>query len=193
MNTRRFVRAFSLVVLMSGMLLGLMSQPLEAGAKSGGAPQVVVISLDGARADIVEAFLRSGVLDKNVGLGRLDSRGVVARQNITLTPSLTAVSHIGTATGSSSAQNDIPSNTFYPVAATIGTSISGFAAPIGWWLIGSSRGQVAQGRAEKSPPCRGRGGCSRNYRDRRRCLKSGWPHGRESLRRILRFAGRSAR
>jgi hypothetical protein len=88
MNTRRLVRAFSLVALMSGMLLGLMSRPLEAGAKSGGAPQVVVISLDGARADIVEAFLRSGVLDKNVGLGRLDSRGVVSRQNITLTPSL---------------------------------------------------------------------------------------------------------
>src|SRR5262245_48152780 len=114
MNKRRFVRTFSHVILASAMLLGLVSRPVEAGARSGDAPQVVVISLDGARADIVEAFLGSGVLDKKVGLGRLDSRGVVARQNVTLTPSLTAVSHIGIATGSSSAQNDIPSNTFHP-------------------------------------------------------------------------------
>jgi len=94
-------------------------------------PQVVVISLDGAQPDLVEHFLRTGVLDKKTGLGRLKARGVVADQNITVTPSLTAVAHIAIATGSSAPHNDIPSNTFHPIVASIGTSISGFAAPIG--------------------------------------------------------------
>jgi hypothetical protein len=131
----RLLRTLCLVAAMSGALLEPASQPAHAGAKAGGAPQVVVISLDGARADIVQAFLESGVLDKKVGLGRLDTHGVVARQNITLTPSLTAVAHIGIATGSGSAHNDIPANTFHPVAASIGTTISGFAAPIGGYSL----------------------------------------------------------
>jgi hypothetical protein len=36
-------------------------------------------------------------------------------------------------------------------------------------------------------------GAYRIHWDRHRCSKSGWPHGRESLLRISRFAGRSAR
>src|SRR5262245_47841415 len=52
-------------------------------------PQVVVISLDGAQADIVEHYLKTGVLDRKTGLGRLKARGVVADQNITVTPSVT--------------------------------------------------------------------------------------------------------
>ena len=97
--------------------------------------QVVVISLDGAKPDLIRQYLQSGVLDKRTGLGRLSKHGVVADQNITATPSLTAVSHIAIATGSTSAHNDIPANTFHPVAAGIGTGISGFAAPIGGYAL----------------------------------------------------------
>src|SRR5262245_45646391 len=135
MTTPRVVRSLCIATALIGALVGVLRSPADAGAKQDGAPQVVVISLDGARADVVQSFLDSGVLDKNVGLGRLDTHGVVARQNITLTPSLTAVAHIGITTGSSSAMNDIPSNTFHPVAASIGTSISGFAAPIGGYSL----------------------------------------------------------
>ncbi|PYN85936.1 MAG: phosphodiesterase [Candidatus Rokuibacteriota bacterium] len=98
-------------------------------------PQVVVISLDGARPDLVEHYLKTGVLDRKTGLGRLKARGVAADQNITVTPSVTAVAHIAIATGSTAAHNDIPLNTFHPVAASIGTSISGFAAPIGGYQL----------------------------------------------------------
>jgi hypothetical protein len=49
-------------------------------------PQVVVISLDGARPDLVEDFLEDRVLDRKTGLGRLKTHGVVAKQNITVTP-----------------------------------------------------------------------------------------------------------
>jgi predicted AlkP superfamily pyrophosphatase or phosphodiesterase len=97
--------------------------------------QVVVISLDGAKPDLIERYLRTGVLDRTRGLGALARHGVVADQNITATPSVTAVSHIAIATGSTAAHNDIPANSFHPVGATIGTSISGFAAPIGGYRI----------------------------------------------------------
>jgi predicted AlkP superfamily pyrophosphatase or phosphodiesterase len=98
-------------------------------------PQVVVISLDGAQPDLVERYLRSGVLDRKRGLGRLERHGIVSEQNITATPSLTAVAHIAIATGSTAPHNDIPANTFHPVAAPITTSISGFAAPIGGYRL----------------------------------------------------------
>ena len=94
-----------------------------------------MISLDGAQPDLVEHYLKTGVLDRKTGLGRLKARGVVAEQNITTTPSVTAVAHIAIATGSTAPHNDIPLNTFHPVAATIATSISGFGAPIGGYQL----------------------------------------------------------
>jgi predicted AlkP superfamily pyrophosphatase or phosphodiesterase len=98
-------------------------------------PKAVLISLDGAKPELVERYLRNGVLDRRGGLGRLRARGIFAHRNITATPSVTAVSHIAIATGSTAVHNDIPANTFHPVAATIGTSLSGFGAPIGGYQI----------------------------------------------------------
>src|SRR5882672_384594 len=88
-------------------------------------PKVVLISLDGAKPDLIRKYLDEGVLPRDGGLAKL-SRGVVARQNVTATPSLTAVSHIAIATGSTAVHNDIPSNTFHNVAAPITASASGF-------------------------------------------------------------------
>src|ERR1700704_2025539 len=97
-------------------------------------PKVVLISLDGAKPDLIQKFLDQGVLLKDGGLAKL-SRGVVARQNVTATPSLTAVAHIAIATGSSAVHNDIPSNSFHNVAAPITASASGFGAAIGGYRI----------------------------------------------------------
>jgi predicted AlkP superfamily pyrophosphatase or phosphodiesterase len=99
------------------------------------APRVILISLDGARPDVIKEYLRRGVLDWNTGLGRLVRHGVVADRNVTVTPSLTAVSHIAIATGSTATHNDIPANTFHAVVTPIGSSISGFGAPIGGYRI----------------------------------------------------------
>ena len=99
------------------------------------APRVVLISLDGAKPDLIRHYIRSGVLSPHRGLGLLSRRGVVARQNITATPSLTAVSHIAIATGSTAAHNDIPANFYHPVAAPITSGISGFGGPIGGYNI----------------------------------------------------------
>src|SRR5262245_58384333 len=98
-------------------------------------PQVVVISLDGAKPDLIQHYHRTGVLDRRKGLGALARHGVAAEQNVTITPSVTAAAHIAIATGSISAHNDIPANTYHPVGSTIGTSLSGFAAPIGGYQI----------------------------------------------------------
>jgi len=100
-----------------------------------GAPRVVLISLDGAKPDLVEKYLKDGSLDPHSGLGRLKEHGVVAEQNITATPSVTAVAHIAIATGSTAVHNGISANSFHPVGASIVTSTSGFAAPIGGYQI----------------------------------------------------------
>src|SRR5262249_5461415 len=97
-------------------------------------PKVVLISLDGAKPDFIQKFIDEGVLPPDGGLARV-SRGAVALQNITASPSLTAVAHIAIATGSTAVHNDIPSNTFQAIVAPIASSISGFAAPIGGYQI----------------------------------------------------------
>jgi len=132
------MRVLRIVLRACLLAAGLAAVPIASFAwtednhdRRGSRPQVVVISLDGAQPELVERYLRNGVLDRRTGLDRLRHHGVVAEQNITATPSVTAVSHIAIATGSTAPHNDIPLNTFHPVAATIGTSISGFGAPIG--------------------------------------------------------------
>ncbi|HEX7935515.1 MAG TPA: alkaline phosphatase family protein, partial [Paraburkholderia sp.] len=101
------------------------------GGHHGRKPRVVMISLDGAKPDFIQKFIEEGVLPRDGGLARLSRRGAVALQNVTASPSLTAVSHIAIATGSTAVHNDIPSNTFQPIVGPISSSISGFAAPIG--------------------------------------------------------------
>ncbi|WP_265441961.1 alkaline phosphatase family protein [Bradyrhizobium sp. SEMIA] len=93
--------------------------------------QVVLISLDGAKPNFIQQFIEEGVLPRDGALARLSRHGAVALQNVTASPSLTAVSHIEIATGSNAVHNDIPSNTFQAAVAPISSSISGFAAPIG--------------------------------------------------------------
>ncbi|MCS3896746.1 putative AlkP superfamily pyrophosphatase or phosphodiesterase [Bradyrhizobium japonicum USDA 38] len=94
-------------------------------------PPVVVISLDGAKPDFIQQFIDEGVLPRDGALARLSRHGAVAQQNITASPSLTAVSHIEIATGSTAVHNDIPSNTYQAIVGPVTSSLSGFAAPIG--------------------------------------------------------------
>ena len=98
-------------------------------------PKVIVISLDGATPALIEAYLANKVLPTNSGIGLLRSQGSRAIQNVTETPSLTAVSHLSIATGSTAVHNNVPSNTFHPVAAPITATLSGFGAPIGGYTI----------------------------------------------------------
>lgn len=119
------------VLTMIVSLLFLLGDPSMAFAT----PRVIVISLDGAKPDLVERYLALGVLDSRTGLGRLRRAGARAEQNVTATPSVTAVSHIAIATGSTAVHNDIPANTFHPVGAPIATSVSGFGAPIGGYAL----------------------------------------------------------
>ena len=70
------------------------------------APKVILVSLDGASPRFVNEYLASGVLLPNEGIGRLQNVGFSALQNVTVTPSLTAVGHIAIATGSTAVKND---------------------------------------------------------------------------------------
>ncbi len=113
------------------------------------APKVIVISLDGATPRLVEDYLARGVLPADRGLGLLRREGVRARQTVTVSPSLTAVSHIALATGSTAAANDIVGNSFSLLASPFGTTVSGFSAPIGGYaLTGATASPSASPTAE---------------------------------------------
>jgi len=165
-------------------------------------PKVVLISLDGAKPDFIDRYLELGVLPRDGGLARV-SRGVIARQNVTANPSLTAVSHIAIATGSTAVHNDIPSNTFQAVAAPITSSVSGFAAAIGGYQI-TPAGALAKsdrralvGQAAPARQEGGRGDVARRgrrrYRDQRCRGSAGTADPRHRLCgavRCIRRAGR---
>jgi predicted AlkP superfamily pyrophosphatase or phosphodiesterase len=98
-------------------------------------PKVILISLDGATPRLLNQYLEDGSIPQNEGLGLLKNKGVVADQNITCTPSLTAACHVAIATGSTSARNDINANSFHLIASPFNQNISGFAAPIGGYTF----------------------------------------------------------
>jgi hypothetical protein len=129
--SRRISRPGSKVALRTVIALVALFLARSAGA----APKVVLISLDGATPRIAEAFLETGVLPRDQGLGLLRRAGVVAERNVVITPSLTAPSHIAIATGSSAARNDISANTFHLLASPFTTTVSGFSAPIGGYSL----------------------------------------------------------
>src|SRR5262249_57363842 len=86
------------------------------GSKS---PKVVLISLDGAKPDLIQKFIDEGVLPKHGGLATL-SRGVVARQNVTATPSLTAVAPIASPPRPRPRPHDPPPHTLPPLRSPAG-------------------------------------------------------------------------
>ncbi|PPS42397.1 phosphodiesterase [Chroococcidiopsis sp. TS-821] len=112
-------------------------------------PKIIVISIDGAMPSTVDRYLSTGVLKSDRGIGRLKRRGVSAKQNITVTPSLTAPAHIAIGTGSTAVSNNINANNFHLVVSPFAQNISGFAAPIGGYSIGrdgpvNDRAQTAE-------------------------------------------------
>ena len=94
-------------------------------------PPVVIISLDGAKPDFIQQFIDEGVLPRDGGLARLSRHGAVAVQNITASPSLTAVSHIEIATGRPPSTTTFPRTPSRRSSGRATSSLSGFAAPIG--------------------------------------------------------------
>jgi predicted AlkP superfamily pyrophosphatase or phosphodiesterase len=106
-----------------------------ATATNIGRAPVVLISLDGATPRLVNEYLNTGVLNPREGLGLLRNNGVMALQNITCSPSLTAACHTTLNSGATTAKHDVPANGFHLVASPFKSNISGFAAPIGGYAI----------------------------------------------------------
>lgn len=116
------------------------------------APKVVLISLDGATPRLIEQYFTSGALSSNTGLGLLRSKGVNARINETVSPSLTAVGHVAIATGSSAAKNNVVANSFHLVASPFNLNISGFGAPIGGYCTECGPGGPGPSSAPTAEP-----------------------------------------
>lgn len=122
-------------LISAACLLIIAAPAIAAELTQATAPKVILISLDGATPWLLDQYLASGAISPNQGLGLLKNQGIVAQQNITVTPSLTAPAHIAIATGSTAANNDINANNFHLVASLFDRNISGFAAPIGGYSI----------------------------------------------------------
>lgn len=125
-----FSKSLALVVFAAALTIfvhSMAATPATATKHS----QVIVISLDGATPPLVDRYLNSGAMNQKEGIGLLQSQGITAKQNVTITPSLTAPAHIAIGTGSNAARNDINANSFHLVASPFNQNISGFAAPIG--------------------------------------------------------------
>lgn len=130
-----------LIKLVLGLIavVGLtLTGSLVALAEVANPPKVIVISLDSGNPQTLREFWQQGVLKTDAGLGQIAQRGVFARRNITITPSVTAPGHIAIATGSTAARNDITANTFHLVRSAINRAVSGFGAPIGGYDLGAT-------------------------------------------------------
>lgn len=135
MASRRWSRLACAPVAAATLIAGVAHPAFAQGQGKNAAPKVVLISLDGARPDIVNTYLNAGILPADKGIASLKARGTYAVQNVTANPSLTAVAHIAIATGSTAVNNDIPANTFKALVQPANQSLSGFAAPIGGYHI----------------------------------------------------------
>ena len=129
--SHNFFKRFSILVLAVFLLTITVHSVTAQLAPATGRPKVILISLDGGQPDMVNKYLASGVLSPNQGLGLLKSHGIVAKQNITCNPSLTAACHILIGSGSNSASTDVVANSFELLASPLGRTVSGFNAPIG--------------------------------------------------------------
>ncbi|NJN87954.1 MAG: hypothetical protein HC881_18745, partial [Leptolyngbyaceae cyanobacterium SL_7_1] len=58
------------------------------------APKVILLSLDGATPPLVDRYIFNDPVESQRGLGWLKQHGMMALQNVTVTPSLTAPSHV---------------------------------------------------------------------------------------------------
>ncbi len=126
-----FGKRFALIVLaafISAVVTHLLTATPAIATRHS---QVIVISLDGATPRLLDQYFDKGIISENEGIGLLRSQGIAARQNVTITPSLTAPAHIAIGTGSNAARNDINANSFHLVASPFNQNINGFAAPIG--------------------------------------------------------------
>jgi predicted AlkP superfamily pyrophosphatase or phosphodiesterase len=103
--------------------------PAASPAETGPPRKVILLSLDGAAADVLQQLHREGALTAG-GFERFFREGQVADRLVPVNPTLTAVNHISLATGYPASQTGIVSNRFHPAGAPFLDNVSGFAAPI---------------------------------------------------------------
>lgn len=88
-----------------------------------GRPKVVVLCLDGARADYVVKFIADGTMPN---LAKLVERGVKAEYAQSIDPTLTAAAHASIATGTYPDKTGLVANTFRVPHQYIYQTVSGF-------------------------------------------------------------------
>lgn len=116
-RNRRAYRWTGLTLLLSFLLVAFQPGGLEAQQSGPNGPadrpqHVVLLSIDGARTDLVQDFADEGVLPN---MKRLIDDGVFAEGAIPVLPPVTAPSHASIITGASPSRTGIVSNAFRTV------------------------------------------------------------------------------
>jgi len=119
-----------------GFLVLLLALPCVLVAAAPPAPaaaekprKVILLSLDGAGAEMLHQLHKEGALSAG-GFESFFRDGQVADRMLPVNPTITAVNHISLATGYPPAQTGIVSNRFHPPGAPFLDTVSGFSAPI---------------------------------------------------------------
>jgi predicted AlkP superfamily pyrophosphatase or phosphodiesterase len=119
-------RRCPLVLAVAAVVFGLScrSGPPVAGR----AKRVVIVSYDGAGADLVWSWIERGVVDDRDGLRWMAEEGFAVRRVHPVEPTLTAVNHVALATGLPPARTGLVSNSFRHSGSAISERVSGFDA-----------------------------------------------------------------
>ncbi len=127
---RRILSTAAALLLLLTPVSGCRSGAPEA-TSAHGPRRVVLVSYDGAGADLVWRWLEEGVLTAPGGVGEMVAAGTSARRVRMVNPTLTSVNHISLATGAEPGSTGIVSNFFHRPGQKITNGVSGFSASIG--------------------------------------------------------------
>ena len=118
------------IVFLLSILLSLCANGrVESRDKSSSTP-TILISFDGAQAQVIEKLLKSGKLPANGGFAKLISEGTQAQGMTAVLPTVTATNHITLATGAYPERTNIPANTFHLTDTPLTATTSGFGTEI---------------------------------------------------------------
>ncbi len=93
-------------------------------AESG--PMVVVLSLDGARADLTQGYMADGTMP---ALARLEAQGAMAQYALSVDPPLTAAAHASLATGAYPAQTSVVSDRYHRPGEDLNSPVDALEQP----------------------------------------------------------------
>jgi predicted AlkP superfamily pyrophosphatase or phosphodiesterase len=129
MSSRRLL-SWTLLATLAPSCRSAPPAPPRTAPPAAPARRVVLLSLDGAGADVLHQLYQEGALSAG-GFARFFKEGQVADRLVPVNPALTTTNHISLATGYAADRTGIVGNNFHVAGTPFLDTVSGFSAPIG--------------------------------------------------------------